>query len=78
MVLSAIAGIAVTVGTGMGNEITKIWVFDEQSLELAIRSYREEARAAYPQQAERIDVVTAAIRDFLHSDHARMLVMKPK
>lgn len=53
-----------------------IWVFDESSLERALESYQEEALEAYPHQRERILITVEAMRDFLHSPHAKALTMK--
>lgn len=60
----------------MGKSIGRIWVFDEQALELALRDYEAEALRAYPRRADRIRLTVMAIRDFLHSDQAGTLVMK--
>ena len=60
----------------MSQRLGRIWVFDEDALETALRKYREEALRAYPAQAERIEIAVAAIRDFLHSEHADPLIMK--
>lgn len=60
----------------MGKLLSRIWVFDEQRLETALRGYEKEALAAYPEQEERIRVAVMAIRDFLNSNQARTLVMK--
>lgn len=59
------------------HDLGPIWVFDQSSLESALESYRQEAETAYPHQAERIRITVAAMRDFLHSEHARGLMMKP-
>lgn len=60
----------------MSHRLGRIWVFDEDTLESALRAYREEALSAYPAQAERIQIATEAIRDFLHSEHAKAMIMK--
>ncbi len=60
-----------TQSTGVG----RVWVFDETSLEQALESYRAEALEAYPHQAERIGITMAAVRDFLHSEHADRLTL---
>ncbi len=54
----------------------QIWVFDESKLNEALAAYQAEALAAYPQQSERIRTTLAAVRDFLHSEHARKLSMQ--
>ncbi len=60
----------------MGHRLGKIWVFDEDLLEQALAAYQHQALAAYPAQDERIRIAVAAIRDFLHSEHAMRMVMK--
>lgn len=54
-------------------ELDNIWVFDEAKLEQALATYRDEAVAAYPDREELIDTVMLAMRDFLHSEHAKKL-----
>jgi hypothetical protein len=53
----------------------RIWVFDESKLEEALARYEAAALDAYPHQEERVRITVAAIRDFLHSEHADKLVM---
>jgi hypothetical protein len=60
----------------MGHRLGKIWVFDEEALEKGLRAYEREAIERYPNQAERIGITLAAVRDFLHSEHAASMVMK--
>jgi len=54
---------------------SRIWIFDEGRLQSALAAYQAEALAAYPAQEERIRLTVVAITDFLHSPHARSLVM---
>jgi hypothetical protein len=54
---------------------SRIWIFDEGRLQSALAAYQAEALAAYPAQAERIQLTVLAIGDFLHSTHAKSLVM---
>lgn len=56
-------------------ESGRIWVFDEGKLEDALEQYEQAAIEAYPGQRERIRLTVAAMRDFLHSEHADKLVL---
>lgn len=56
-------------------EVGRIWVFDENTLADALEQYQAEAQNAYPHQQERIQLTVAAIRDFLHSEHAAKLTV---
>jgi len=51
----------------------RIWIFDEGKLEEALARYEEAALAAYPDQAERIQITLRAMRDFLQSEYADKL-----
>ena len=51
----------------------RIWIFDEGKLEEALARYEEAALAAYPEQAERIQITLRAMRDFFHSEYAEKL-----
>lgn len=58
-----------------GTSLGRVWVFDEAAMETALQAYVAEALAAYPHQEERILTVAAAMRDFLHSQHADALTL---
>lgn len=60
----------------MSMRLGRIWVFDEGKLNEALADYEAAAVAAYPRQAERIQVAVLAIRDFLYSEQAEGLVLK--
>jgi len=58
-----------------GTGLSRVWVFDEKSLEGALQAYVDEALTAYPHQAERIRLVAAGMRDFLYSGQADALTL---
>jgi hypothetical protein len=60
------------------SDIKRVWVFNEAGLEAALDAYVAEAKAAYPQQEERIRITALAMRDFLYSRHADQLTLDKK
>lgn len=53
-----------------------VWVFDASRLQQALEAYQADALATYPAQEARIKTTVAAMRDFLHSEHAASLRMR--
>lgn len=48
-----------------------IFAFQYSTLQKALESWKAEQIEAYPHQAERIETVVAAMRDFMTSEHVR-------
>jgi hypothetical protein len=68
----------VAANMSQASKIGRVWVFDPGALDKALARYQDAAVAAYPEREERIAIAVAAIRDFLYSEYADRLTMKPR